>query len=58
MTQQQEKEKATITIISAIRNRMKLMSEKTCNEIKELITVHNISATDIIDMCTELNYKV
>lgn len=57
MTQQQEKEKAIIQTIIAIRNRLKLMSVATQLEIKTLIDTHQITAHDLIDMCVEMNYR-
>jgi hypothetical protein len=53
-----ERNKAIITIVISIRNRMKLMSVQSREEIANLIKEHDITAQEIVDMCVEMNFSV
>lgn len=53
-----ERNKAIVQVVIALRNRMSLMSQKTKQEIEQLITQYSISAQDLVDMAVEMAYRV
>ena len=53
----EEREKAMVTIINFFNSRMGAMSKNNVDKAKELIGLHEISASELINKYVELVYK-
>ena len=53
-----ERNKAIIQVVIALRNRLKLVSKASREEVEQLIDTHQITAHDLIDMAVEMAYRV
>ncbi len=53
----EEREKAMVTIINFFNSRMGAMSKNNVDKAKELIGLHEISVSELVDKYVDLVYK-
>lgn len=53
----EDREKAMVTILSFFRNRMAVMNKHNVSQVKELISTHEIGASELVDKYVRLVYE-
>jgi hypothetical protein len=53
----EDREKAMVTILSFFRNRMAAVNKHNVDKAKELIGLHEISVSELVDKYVDLVYK-
>ena len=53
----EEREKAMVYVISFFQSRMAAMSKNNVSKVKELISTHEIGASELIDKYVKLVYE-
>jgi hypothetical protein len=53
----EEREKAMILILNFFRNKMAAVNKHNVGQVKELISTHEISVSELINKYVELVYK-
>ena len=52
-----DREKAMILILSFFRNKMAAVNKHNVNQVKELISTHEISVSELVDKYVNLVYE-
>jgi hypothetical protein len=53
----EDREKAMIYILSFFKNRMAAVNKNNVSQVKELISIHEIAVSELVDMYVRLVYE-
>jgi hypothetical protein len=54
----EEREKAMIYILAFFRNRMAAVNKHNVSQVKEMISTHEISVSELVNKYVDMAYKV